>query len=94
MEMEAASEQPQEEGHALAVQDIAERLGLLVDKPQKLLTTLEAQPTVTREMVLPQITLRVVPIILLHRLSGFRVRAQPALSARHGTPRSPQQEHQ
>ena len=45
-EMEAAREISQEEGHALAVQDIAERLGLPVD---------QAQPTVTRELLLRHI---------------------------------------
>ena len=43
---------PSDERHRLAVQDLAERFGLLVDQLKELLTNLEAQPTVTREMLL------------------------------------------
>jgi len=55
MEMERARELPQEEGHALAVQDIARSLGLPVNQAEEMLTALEAQPTVTREEVLRRI---------------------------------------
>ena len=50
--MGQAKELPQEEGHAQAVQDIAERLGLSVDRVENMLATLEAQPAVTREVLL------------------------------------------
>ncbi len=71
-EMESAKELPQAEGHALAVQDIAERLGLPVDHAEKMLAALEAQPAVTRELLLPEITPLAVPPRPLHRLSGVR----------------------
>ena len=51
-EMERARGLPQEEGHFLAVQDIAERFGLPVDQAEKLLGALEAQPTVPRELLM------------------------------------------
>ena len=51
-EAERAREVPQEEGHALAVQAIAEQLGLPVDQVDKLLGALEAQPTVPRELLM------------------------------------------
>jgi hypothetical protein len=54
-EMERARELPQEEGHAPAVQDIAERLGLPVDETETMLAALEAPPTGTRELVLRRI---------------------------------------
>ena len=47
-EMERARELPHEHGHALAVQDIAERSGLPVDQAETMLAALEAQPTVIR----------------------------------------------
>ena len=50
--MEGAKDLPQEEGHALAVQDIAERVGLSEDRVEKMLEALEAQPAVTQELVL------------------------------------------
>jgi hypothetical protein len=49
-EMEGARERSQEEGHALAVQERADRLGLPADPAEKMLGALEAQPTVTREL--------------------------------------------
>ena len=52
IEMERARELPQEEGHALAVQGIAKRLGLRVDQAEAMLAALEAQPTVTQELLL------------------------------------------
>ncbi len=54
-EMERARELPQEEGHALAVQDIAERLGLPAGYAERMLGALEVQPTVTRELLLRRI---------------------------------------
>ncbi len=54
-EMVAARGLPQEGGHALAVQDIAERLNLPVEQAEELLATLEAQPAVTRELILRRI---------------------------------------
>ncbi len=50
--MEAARERPQEEGHALAVQDIAERLGLPVDQAEMMLCALQSQLPVTQELLL------------------------------------------
>ncbi len=54
-EMERARELPLEEGHAFAVQDVAKRLRLPVDQVDSMLATLEAQPAVTRELVLRRI---------------------------------------
>ena len=54
-EMERARELPHEEGHARAVQDIAEQLDLPGDQAEKTLAALEAQPTVTRELLLRHI---------------------------------------
>jgi hypothetical protein len=51
-EIERAKDLPQEEGHALAVQDIAERLRLPRDEIGRRLTALEAQPTVAKELAL------------------------------------------
>jgi len=53
--MEAARDLPQEEGHALAVQGLAERLGLPVNQAETMLAALKAQPTVIRESVLRRI---------------------------------------
>jgi len=54
-EMEWAKDLPQGAAHALAVQDIAERLSLSVDQAENMLATLEPQPTVTRELVLRRV---------------------------------------
>jgi hypothetical protein len=51
-EITEAREQLPEERQALAVQELAERFGLLVDRHTELLVTLEAQPHVTRELLL------------------------------------------
>ena len=91
-EIEGAKELPQAEGHLLAVQDIAERLGLSVKQAEKMLGALEAQPAVARELLLPEFTPLAVPPRLLHRLSGVREQAQPALPVRDDPPRSPQSE--
>lgn len=48
-EIAKARERPSEDGDALAVQELAERLDLSVDQLKKLLADLEAQPPVTRE---------------------------------------------
>src|SRR5512143_976375 len=50
-EVEGARELPQEEGHALAVQDVAKTLSLPVDQAENMLEALEAKPTVAREVV-------------------------------------------
>jgi hypothetical protein len=52
---EAARAMPQEEGHARAVQDIAERLGIPTEEVEQGLKALEAQPTVTREQLMLRI---------------------------------------
>jgi DNA-directed RNA polymerase specialized sigma subunit len=54
-EIEAARERPQEEGRAEAVQDIAEKLGIPLKQAEHMLATLEAQPTVTRELLMRRI---------------------------------------
>jgi hypothetical protein len=46
---------PSDERHSLAVQELAERFGLLVEQLRDLLVNLEAQPTVTRELLLRQV---------------------------------------
>ncbi len=53
--MEEASDRPQEESHAEAVRDIAERLGMPVSQAEQSLAGLEAQPTVTRELFMRRI---------------------------------------
>ncbi len=52
---EAAREIPQEEGHTQAVRDIAERLEIPLEEAEKSLMAIEAQPTVTREMLMRRI---------------------------------------
>ena len=51
-ELEQARDLSQEEGHALAVQDVAERLGLPVNRVEEMLAALESEPAVTRELLL------------------------------------------
>jgi len=46
-EMERARDLPQEEGHAWAVQNIAERMGLPAGHAERMLVALEAQPSTT-----------------------------------------------
>jgi hypothetical protein len=91
-EIEQTRELPQEEGHTLAIQDIAEQFSLPLDQSEKMLAALEAQPAVARELLLPEFTPLAVPPRLLHRLSGVREQAQPALPVRDDPPRSPQSE--
>jgi len=50
-----APERSPDARHAVAVQELAERCGLPVDQVKDLLSTLEAQPTVTGEAFLRQI---------------------------------------
>ena len=54
-EIEATKRVPQEERHARAVQDIAERLGTPAAEVEQGLKALEAQPGVTRELVMRRI---------------------------------------
>ena len=54
-EMERARELLQEEGRALAVQDIAERLGLPTGQTKKMLATLEAQSRARGDLLLRHI---------------------------------------
>jgi len=49
-EIKAAKSASQEEGHARAVRDVAERLGIPVEQVEEALDALEAQPSVTREL--------------------------------------------
>lgn len=51
-EIADARERPAEERCALALMELAERVHLPVDRLTELLATLEAQPTVTRELLL------------------------------------------
>jgi hypothetical protein len=51
-EMERARKRPQEEGHALAVQDLAERVGLPVDRIEEMLAAIESQPAVMQDLLL------------------------------------------
>jgi len=52
---EAAREIPQEEGHTEAVRNIAERLEIPLEEAKKGLMAIEAQPTVTRELLMRRI---------------------------------------
>ncbi|MFI5342440.1 MAG: hypothetical protein ACHQ7N_21725 [Candidatus Methylomirabilales bacterium] len=51
-ELEAARGWPRGEGHAEAVRDIAARLGLPLDQAERDLALVEAQPAVTRELLM------------------------------------------
>ncbi len=51
-EIEAAKERPQEEGHAAAIRQIADLAGVDPEKAAEVLATMEAQPTVTRELLM------------------------------------------
>jgi len=51
-EMEAARELPPAEGHAVALQEIAKRLDVPVERIEHLLAVFEARPTVTRQLLL------------------------------------------
>ncbi len=57
-EFEAAKGMPQGEGHVRSVRDIAERLGIPVDQVERGLGALEAQPGVTRELLMREIAER------------------------------------
>ena len=54
-EVEAAKDLSQEEGHTRAVEDIAERLGIQPEEVERGLSALEAQATVTREVLMRRI---------------------------------------
>ncbi len=54
-EIEAAKERPQDEGHATAIRQIADLAGVDPEKAAKVLATLVAQPTVTREPLMRRI---------------------------------------
>ncbi len=54
-ELEAARERPHAEGHAVVVQEIAERLDVPAEPIEHLLAAFEAQPSVTRRMLLRRI---------------------------------------
>ncbi len=53
--MEEARDRPQEESHAEAVRDMAERLGIPQAEAERALAGLEAQPTVMREFLMRRI---------------------------------------
>ncbi len=54
-EFEAARGRPQAEAHAEAIRDIAARLEIPLEQAEKSLTAIEAQPTVTREVLMRRI---------------------------------------
>jgi hypothetical protein len=54
-EVAEAHERPPDDGHAVAVQELAERCGLSVEQLTERLAALEAQPRVTRELFLRQV---------------------------------------
>ncbi len=54
-EIEAARDRSKEESHSEAVRDLAERLGIPVAEADRALAALEAQPTVTRELLMRRI---------------------------------------
>ncbi len=54
-ELEAAKERPQKEGHAAAIRQIADLAGVDLEKAAEVLTTMEAHPTVTRELFMRRI---------------------------------------
>ncbi len=54
-EIQAARDRPQAESHAEAVREMAERLGIPLAEAERALAAVEAQPRVTREMLLLQI---------------------------------------
>jgi len=62
-EIAEARERPPEERYALGLMELAERVNLPVDRLTELLATLEAQPTITRELLLR----RVVEAWLVHQ---------------------------
>jgi hypothetical protein len=51
-EFDAARERPQEEGHAAAVQHIAGLAGVSEEEAAKTLAVIEAQPSVTQELLM------------------------------------------
>ena len=67
---------PPEERHALALMELAERVNLPVDRLTELLATLEAQPSVTRELLLR----RFVEAWLIATTGGIRGRAPRRLT--------------
>jgi hypothetical protein len=66
-EIAEARERPREERHVLAIMELAERVNLPVERLTELLATLEAQPTVTRELVLR----RFVEAWLMHEREAY-----------------------
>ncbi len=54
-EIEAARDRPQEESHAEAVRDLAAQLGIPLAEAERALAAIEAQPTVTRELLMRRI---------------------------------------
>ncbi len=51
-EFDAASERPREESHAAAIQHIADLAEVPEEEAAKTMVTIEAQPTVTRELLM------------------------------------------
>ncbi len=54
-EIEACREKPPEEGYAQAVHIVVEVAGISSEEAEEMLATLEAQPSVTRELFMRQI---------------------------------------
>ncbi len=51
-EIEATQAMPEEIGHAAAMRQIAERAGMEEAQAEEVLATMQAQPTVTRELLM------------------------------------------
>ncbi len=54
-EIETAKERPQEEGYAAAIRQIADLAGVDPERAAEVLATMEAQPTVTKELLVRRI---------------------------------------
>ncbi len=54
-EIEAVKESPQKEGHAAAIRQIADLADVNPEKAAEALASMEAQPTVTRELLMRRI---------------------------------------
>ncbi len=54
-EIEAARERPQQQGHVTAVRQIADLAGVSEEQAADTLAAIEAQPSVTREMLMRRI---------------------------------------
>ncbi len=72
-EIETARERSQEASHAEAVRDLAERLGIPVAEADRALAAIEAQPTVTRELLMR----RIAEVWLEGQRTAWELRRKP-----------------